>query len=285
MEQSREYRRRGTPDLPIAYYRRSERKTPHCIWHPELELILAVEGTVTMQLNTATRSFSAGDILIISPNQPHKLLNKSKGAVLRYLIIDPMALTMTQEHVFQKTFVDPLAQGRLELPELLTPEHPAYEKVLQQMQRLDDAQIYFPNYKVLRYSVALQVCMALLPYCRICRENTLDMLPPNEIARHCAVFIHTNYARKLTLGEIAAGCSVQPNYLCAVFKKYTDQTVMGYLNRTRVEAAAVLLQDKSISVAHVMSRVGFSTEAAFRENFRKYKGLTPRAYRKQLIGK
>ena len=108
-------------------------------------------------------------------------------------------------------------------------------------------------------------------------------MPSNEIAKQCIVFIREHYAQRLTLAHIATGCLSQPNYLCAVFKKHTGQTVMEYLNRTRVEIGAELLQNRAMTIGEVMTAVGFSSEETFRENFRKFKGVTPREYRKTVI--
>lgn len=285
MDNGRAYHKRGTQDLPISFYKIkiADSDLFNTYWHPELEIGLVVKGTITMLVENTTRSFAEGDIFLLPPNRLHGLRNASRGAVQHLLIVNVKAISMSPEHFFQKLFVEPLAEGRLTMPEVLHPDHPAYEKVVGQMHRLAEAQIYAPGYKLIRYSAVLQLCAALQPYCSI-RETIVQTLPTNEIAKQCIIYIRDHYHRKLTLADVAAGCSLQPNYLCAVFKKHTGQTVMGYLNRTRVEISAELLKDRSISISDAMLAVGFTSEVTFRENFRKFLGVTPRAYRKQIFG-
>ena len=284
MEKNRTYHKRGTPDLPIAFYKIRARdcKLSSSYWHPELELGMVMKGTITMRIQNTTRSFAQGDIYIVLPNQLHGLRNVSRESVHHLLIADAKAFAMAGTHFFQKQFVEPLFQGRMTMPEVLRPDHPAYEKVAQQMHRLEQVQIYAEGYKLERYSALLQICAALQPFCRI-RETAAEPLPSNEIAKQCIVFIREHYAQRLTLADIAAGCLSQPNYLCAVFKKHTGQTVMEYLNRTRVEIGAELLQNRAMTIGEVMTAVGFSSEETFRENFRKFKGVTPREYRKTVV--
>lgn len=284
MENGRAYHKRGTSDLPIGFYKPkvTDSDFHYTYWHPELEIGMVVSGTITMLMHNTTQSFSQGDIFIVPSNQLHGLRNAAKGTVQHLLIVDQKAFSMEREHFFQKEFVEPLIEGRLVMPGVLHPDHPAYEKVVKQMQRLARAQIYAPGYKLERYSAVLQLCTALQPYCRI-RETMVRKLPTNEVAKQCIVYIREHYSSKLTLGDIAAGCSLQPNYLCSVFKKYTGQTVMEYLNRTRVDIGAELLQNRSVSISEAMAAVGFSSEETFRENFRKFKGVTPRQFRKNGV--
>lgn len=285
MNRKRSFHKRGTLDLPIAFYKinaKDSNLSASSYWHPELEMGMVMQGTITMRIQDTTYSFTKGDIYIVLPDQLHGLCNVSKEAVRHLLIIDLKAVTMTREHFFQKTFVEPLTQGRMTMPKVLRRNHPAYEAVAQQMLRLGKVMIYSQGYKLVRYSAVLQICTALQPYCRI-QEAAADTLPVNEIAKQCIAYIRDHYAEKLTLMDIAAGCSTHPNYLCAVFKKHTGQTVMEYLNRTRVEIGAKRLQDRKASISGIMAAVGFSSEETFRENFRKFKGVTPREYRKTVI--
>ena len=285
MINGRSYHKRGTMDLPIAFYKIkiTDYELSHSSWHPELEIGIVQKGTITMRIGNTSRSFAQGDIYIVPPNQLHGLHNASKGAVEHILNINPSALAMEPTHFFQKTFVAPLTEGRLMMPEVLRPDHPAYEAVAAQLRRLAAAEIYTQGYKLERYAAVLQICAALQSYCQV-QDTPVSTLPTNEIAQQCIAYIRENYARKLTLGNIAVGCSSQPNYLCALFKRHTGQTVMGYLNRTRVEISAELLKDRSISISDAMLAVGFTSEVTFRENFRKFLGVTPRAYRKQIFG-
>ena len=284
MEDGKAYHKRGTTDLPIAFYKMpiTERELSHTYWHPEIEIGMVMKGTITMLIGNKTCSFAQGEIFVLPPNQIHGLRNASKGAIQHVLIADSLAITMCQTHFFQKSFVEPLIDGRLMLPERLTLEHPAYEAVSGQMKRLAKVEIYKPGYKLQRYAALLHICAALQPYCRA-REALVPVLPTNDLARQCIVYIRGNYARRLTLAEIASNCSSQPNYLCAVFKKHTGQTVMEYLNRTRVEIGSELLKERTATISSVTVAVGFSSEVTFRENFRKFKGISPREYRKNVL--
>ena len=52
MENNRTYHKRGTPDLPIAFYKIKARdcELSSSYWHPELELGMVMKGTITMRI-------------------------------------------------------------------------------------------------------------------------------------------------------------------------------------------------------------------------------------------
>ena len=69
MELKRSYRRRGTPDLPMAVYTGKAiivaNGHPIPEYHPETELVRVIAGNVVIQLDGTARTFREGDIFLI----------------------------------------------------------------------------------------------------------------------------------------------------------------------------------------------------------------------------
>ena len=97
----------------------------------------------------------------------------------------------------------------------------------------------------------------------------------------CMQYIQNRITEKLTLEEIANHCHLHPNYLCAVFKQYTGETLFQYRNRFRVETAIALLQQEKLPISKVAELSGFRSECQFYQKFKEHTGITPRAYAKQ----
>ena len=97
-------------------------------------------------------------------------------------------------------------------------------------------------------------------------------------------WIRLYYHKKFTVSELANRFSYNPKYLSALFKKYTGQTVKGYITRIRLDAAKGLLVQGSASVKAVATSVGFTDEYYFMRAFKKDMGLTPSEYRKIFCG-
>lgn len=95
-------------------------------------------------------------------------------------------------------------------------------------------------------------------------------------------FIEKNYARPLTITEIAAEAGISRNYLFLLFRKTFKCPPQAYLRNFRLERAKHLLSETGCSVDTVASACGFQDTAFFSRCFRQRFGCTPTAWRKQL---
>ena len=288
MEIKRSYRRRGSPDFPVAlYFSRAKdiRRYTRPEYHPEPELVLVVEGMVVLQLDSDTKTFRKGDIYSIPGNAVHCYRVCSDDAVTISLVFDIKAISMQPDHFFQNSFTKPLAEGRLQLPAMLQPGHPAYDAVYAKVQQLNQTRIYEKDYKLRRFVALIGLCADVLPYCTAVEQPRSDNCHGNEAVRLCMRYIHSQYMEKLTLKKLAQISHLHPNYLCALFKEYTGETVFEYLIRFRVETAAELLKKEDLPAGKVGEMVGFRSESLFYRQFKAIMGVTPKAYASQHKGK
>lgn len=92
-------------------------------------------------------------------------------------------------------------------------------------------------------------------------------------------YLMVNYARQISLDELAAHFFLSPNYLCAAFKKENGCSPMKFLNDIRLKKARALLLGSSMKVSTVASAVGFLNTSYFCQRFRDAYGETPENYR------
>ena len=283
MEYQRNYMQRGTPDCPIDVYC-SFRGPYHRIfthWHPELEVLWVEFGSVTYRLDKQNVTLYPDDIMIIPPNAIHGQQACSPEVNAWSMVITPEAIAMPSTHIFQKEFVEPLQQDRLVLPTVLRPGDPVHTALLPHAQRLRSCMIYTDNYKMNRFSVAMAICTALLPFCSTSDSRSAAVGQNHRAVRDCMRYIHRNYPQHLTIASLAERVHLQPNYLCAVFKEHTGQTVMEHLTRIRVDAATYLLRSTDLPMSRIAELSGFRSESVFFTRFKELMEQTPNAYRKQ----
>lgn len=282
MEEFRNYRKRGTTDCPIAVYWGiagiNFRHHPNTEYHAEPEIVLVSRGSITMLLGGESKVFSAGDIFIISPNVVHWRREFSEDAKVWTMVFSPEAIRLPPDNFFQRDFVQPLLEDRLEFPLLLQPGHPAYDEIYNLMTQLDRCLKANPDHRLHRLRVLMCICLALMPYCQILPYDKAAPDPGHEAVRQCMRYIHKHYAEKLTLDAIASHCHLHPNYLCNVFKHYTGETVFEYRTRFRMEMAEDLLRREKLPVRKVAEMVGFRSECQFYKTFKAHTGVTPREY-------
>ncbi|HWQ38542.1 MAG TPA: AraC family transcriptional regulator [Burkholderiales bacterium] len=90
-------------------------------------------------------------------------------------------------------------------------------------------------------------------------------------------FIHENYARDISLTDIAAAAHLSPFHLARLFKKATGRTTHQYLVEIRVNSARALLTAGAgaRSLADVAAAVGFADQSHLTRHFKRVLGMTP----------
>jgi transcriptional regulator GlxA family with amidase domain len=92
-------------------------------------------------------------------------------------------------------------------------------------------------------------------------------------------FIEENYTEKVTIDELADRVNVNRRSFERRFKEATNNTVIEYLQRVRIEAAKRSFEASRKNVNEVMFDVGYTDTKTFRDVFKKITGMTPVDYR------
>ncbi|NZD58692.1 helix-turn-helix transcriptional regulator [Sphaerotilus montanus] len=85
---------------------------------------------------------------------------------------------------------------------------------------------------------------------------------------------HTLSVRRLAE---QSGCTA--DYLSHLFREVTGETLIGCINRLRMERAARLLRETTLAGKEVAWACGFAAPSYFIRTFRAHHGVTPRAWR------
>jgi AraC-like DNA-binding protein len=100
---------------------------------------------------------------------------------------------------------------------------------------------------------------------------------------HAAVQkIEAEYARPLSVGELARSAHMSRFHFSRVFERETGRSPYRYLIDKRVERAAELLRSGRASVTEAALAAGFSDLGRFSRAFRRTVGLTPSEFRRAL---
>ncbi len=93
------------------------------------------------------------------------------------------------------------------------------------------------------------------------------------------LFIEEHYTDKLTIAELADHAAIGRRSFERRFKRATNNTVMEYIQRVKIEAAKRSFESSQKNINEVMFDVGYTDTKAFRTVFKKVTGLTPIEYR------
>lgn len=101
----------------------------------------------------------------------------------------------------------------------------------------------------------------------------------DEQIKRAQEYIEENFPEKIKVDELADLVAVSRRSFERRFKQATDNTVLEYLQRVKIEAAKRSFESSRKNISEVMYDVGYSDMKAFRNLFKKITGLTPIGYR------
>jgi two-component system response regulator YesN len=111
----------------------------------------------------------------------------------------------------------------------------------------------------------------------------LDTISHPEVSKILA-YIEQNFAQDITVKSLSLYVMMGENYVSALFKKKTGQTLIHYLHQFRVNKAIQYLQQTELSVNEIGAKVGFANDNYFIKIFKRLVGFTPSQYRQSTRG-
>ncbi|RZK26292.1 MAG: helix-turn-helix domain-containing protein [Flavobacterium sp.] len=101
----------------------------------------------------------------------------------------------------------------------------------------------------------------------------------DETVKKAQEFIENNIQEKVTIEELSALSSVGRRSFERRFKMATNNSVLEYINRVKIELAKRNFETNRKNINEVMYDVGYTDTKAFRAMFKKITGLNPVDYR------
>ncbi|NCI50113.1 AraC family transcriptional regulator [Sediminibacterium roseum] len=115
----------------------------------------------------------------------------------------------------------------------------------------------------------------------------------SEVSEHDGIrlsniyhYIMANYARSITLEDVAQQAFMTPQAFCRYFKKRTLHTFVSFLNEVRINEACKKLtagDAESVSISAIAYNSGFNTVTNFNRVFKTIVGKSPSEYQEDYF--
>nr|MBI1231915.1 helix-turn-helix domain-containing protein [Cytophagales bacterium] len=96
------------------------------------------------------------------------------------------------------------------------------------------------------------------------------------------IYLEKYFDQKISVDQLADRYGVGRRTFERRFKKATNNTVVEYMQRVKIEAAKRHLEQGRKTVGEIMYEVGYTDPKAFRDVFKKYTAMSPQDYRNKF---
>ncbi len=245
--------------------------------HDELELLVPTHGKFGVRVNNRTYILNVGDAILIKSRVPHETFVAEPNGFTDMLQFTPDALLNNDTLVsgrYLSRFINSSEPYIFKKDDIITKETITYVKAI--AKELEKKDFAYDMY------IKANLYMLLACFYRHGILNNADTLfEHREINKIMPILKHIDehFREQITLEAAANILKFNPDYFCRLFKKATGMTFTDYLNFVRVCQSEndLIFSDKSIG--DISLDCGFSSTSYFNRVFKKFKLISPSAYR------
>ncbi|KAA1247152.1 AraC family transcriptional regulator [Aquimarina sp. RZ0] len=248
--------------------------------HPEYEIVFIRNGKGTIQVSSKTENYTDGVLIFLGPNIPHIPFGNKQHKNNVEVVIQ-----------FSENFVQEKLSRFPEFDKLLAFIKMSNKGILFSKEIKQELASLFLSFAHQNCTEQLLNFLSILYQLSVSKNNRTLLksnspveINKNSLERVSKVFeyINTNYAKKIRSETLAKQLGLTPNSFCRMFKSATDMNFIHFLNEFRIKKAQEFFENKNIPIIEVVYKSGFNDPSYFCKQFKKYTGVNPSTYIKQL---
>ena len=252
--------------------------------HENYEMVYMKKGFALFEISGQPISLGPNDIVIIKPMQYHKFMVKSENGC-EFIVLNfkfENKINGEYSEIPLEDFLN-FVSSRETGPYIALKVSQKNEIIVLLNRILKERQSSEPGSEFLNYLLVLELFVLLSRALKMEWENSIKSKSQKlkELINISINFIHNNFERDISLGDIAKFVFLSPSYFTRAFKEETGLSPINFLLKVRIERAKELLTETGSKISDIALSVGFSNQQRFNEMFKKYTNLTPLQYRKR----
>lgn len=239
--------------------------------HPHYEIYYLTKGDRQYFIEDNVYRVVSGDFALISPGKLHKTSGPRTEYV--HIFFQEDAVTESIRPIVEKCFSAPVISippaNRDKIEQLLfdmCSEMSNPDKTSEKMLSLlfETLMIYLYRFSSFKVSAI---------------KN--DDETYNKIL-DAVTYINKNYSSDISVSQLSHMSFLSQSYFCRKFKNIIGMPAAQYINCIRMNEAIKLLTTTALSITEIAAATGFTSSNYFGDMFKKYKGLSPQQFRKNI---
>lgn len=253
-------------------------------WHNEMEFGMIIKGTAYLTMNGEEYELTADDIVIMPPRRIHGYIFSEKCKELvdsRTAVFDLSMLQSANSDSCTIKYFAPLLQGCCTCKPVV--KDPVMKKYLLEIYRAFEKKE--EGYELeIKAKLMMTIREAFRKKYIIANDNSIQPPQVYESMMVAIDYITLHYNEDISLDDMSKVTGKSKYYLTRNFHKYTGMPCIEYINHYRLTTAANMLRSTNQLVIDIAMEVGFDNISYFNKLFRRKFGVTPKEFRKEILG-
>lgn len=245
-------------------------------FHDGLEIIYIISGEAIMFAGNKAMTAGPGEMLLINP----RIVHQSSAPYGNTNIMMQFPSQLLSRLIENADNIELLIPQKLE--DMTYGQKESYARIQTAMDEIKGVfQNPKPNKNLMLSIYAFKVINELFASFGIYRKANVFRKQSIEKLGPVLDYIQDNYTKALSVDEVAAVVSLQPEYFCRFFKKCTGSTFLEHLNGLRISYIYSDIINTKEPLAQILEKHGFSNYKVFSRMFKERFNATPRQIRSQ----
>lgn len=257
-------------------------------FHPEYELVLVTKSRGKKIIGDHISNFEEGDLCLLGPNLPHTYHNSPE-------YFEPESRLQAESLVIHFS-TESLGAGFFHIPEMNSVRELLDKSFLGlQITGLTQKNVASKFRKLIDTTGLQRIILLLEILDEIAKSNDTHALASagmtgenakdSERLNSVFDFVMHNFKEKISLDNVASLVNMSESAFCRYFYKRTQKTFFEFLNETRIGYSCRLLLSGDKTVSEIAYESGFNNISHFNRQFLLIKGVTPTAYKKEVVSR
>lgn len=257
------------------------RKTPYYggdwHYHEEYELIYTIKGDGVRIVGDSMDYFDDPELILMGKNLPHVFRNDhAKNETVDYIVIK-FGNLFDGNSIFDLPEMNKIKQMLQHSNRGINFSQSTIQKISKTLINLEKST---GAAKILNLLQALNMLSTEDEYEFLSSENfVLNDSDKKDRIHNVINYISDNYAKDITLEDLAEVSYMTTNSFCRYFKNKTGKTAFEFLREFRVAKASQMLINGQKSISEICYDTGFNSFSSFNRIFKSVKKVSAGAYR------
>lgn len=254
-------------------------------WHEHLEIVYVTGGAITASINDVSYELKKGDIFLVNSNDIHYTYTHEDA---RYFLlqIPPVHLERVSPRwnslKFQEFIPGESEDGEKNRNMVRACLNSQMAEIFHEIDGL--YQEKKEGYHLLVLAAVYRLLFLLYTEGIRTEEEASGShgaLRDLERMKLCMEYVQAHYGETISLADAAGLLSITPEHFCRLFRKYTGQTFLAYVNQIRMEHFYNDLLETDENITFLLDKNGITDYKGFLLKFKDRYGQSPKAVRRK----